>query len=69
MGHGLKHAFIGMHFFNPVPSMKLIEIIRGVNTSQETFDFTYKLAKDIGKEPVEVAEGPRLCGQTSCSSP
>ena len=49
MGHGLKHAFIGMHFFNPVPSMKLIEIIRGVNTSQE---------KDIGKEPVEVAEGP-----------
>ena len=58
MGHGLKHPLIGMHFFNPVPSMKLIEIIRGVNTPQETFDFTYKLAQDIGKEPVEVAEGP-----------
>ena len=58
MGHGLKHPVIGMHFFNPVPSMKLIEVIRGVNTPQETFDFVYKLAQDIGKEPVEVAEGP-----------
>ena len=42
-----------MHFFNPVPSMKLIEVIRGVNTPQETFDFVYKLAQDIGKDPVE----------------
>ena len=50
--------FIGMHFFNPVPSMKLIEVIRGVNTPQETFDFVYKLAQDIGKDPVEVAEAP-----------
>lgn len=58
MGNGLKHPLIGMHFFNPVPSMKLIEVIRGVNTPQETFDFVYKLAQDIGKEPVEVAEGP-----------
>ena len=58
MGHGLKHALIGMHFFNPVPSMKLIEVIRGVNTPQETFDFVYKLAQDIGKDPVEVAEAP-----------
>ena len=47
-----------MHFFNPVPSMKLIEVIRGVNTPQETFDFVYKLAQDIGKDPVEVAEAP-----------
>ena len=58
MGHGLKHSLIGMHFFNPVPSMKLIEVIRGVNTPQETFDFVYKLAQDIGKDPVEVAEAP-----------
>ena len=58
MARGLAHPLIGMHFFNPVPSMKLIEVIRGVNTPQETFDFTYKLAQDIGKEPVEVAEGP-----------
>ena len=36
MGNGLKHPVIGMHFFNPVPSMKLVEIIRGANTTQET---------------------------------
>ena len=58
MGHGLKHPVIGMHFFNPVPSMKLVEIIRGANTTQETFDFIYKLTQEIGKEPVEVAEAP-----------
>ena len=39
MGLGLKHPVIGMHFFNPVPSMKLVEVIRGANTTQETFDF------------------------------
>ena len=58
MGHGLKHPLIGMHFFNPVPSMKLVEIIRGANTTQETFDFVYKLSQEIGKDPVEVAEAP-----------
>ena len=47
-----------MHFFNPVPSMKLVEIIRGANTTQETFDFVYKLSQEIGKDPVEVAEAP-----------
>ena len=58
MGNGLKHAVIGMHFFNPVPSMKLVEIIRGANTTQETFDVIYKLSQEIGKDPVEVAEAP-----------
>lgn len=58
MGHGLKHPVIGMHFFNPVPSMKLVEIIRGANTTQETFEYIYKLSQDIGKDPVEVAEAP-----------
>lgn len=58
MGFGLKHPVIGMHFFNPAPSMKLVEVIRGANTTQETFDFVYKLAQDIGKEPVEVSEAP-----------
>ena len=58
MGLGLKHPVIGMHFFNPVPSMKLVEIIRGANTTQADFDFIYNLTKEIGKEPVEVAEAP-----------
>ena len=58
MGLGLKHPIIGMHFFNPVPSMKLIEIIRGATTPQETFNFIYNLAKEIGKDPVEVTEAP-----------
>ena len=58
MGLGLKHPVIGMHFFNPVPSMKLVEIIRGANTTQEVFDFIYNLTQEIGKEPVEIAEAP-----------
>ena len=58
MGLGLKHPVIGMHFFNPVPAMKLVEVIRGANTTQETFDFVYNLSKEIGKDPIEVAEAP-----------
>ena len=58
MGLGLKHPVIGMHFFNPVPSMKLIEVIRGANTTQETFDYIFNLSKEIGKDPIEVAEAP-----------
>ena len=50
--------FIGMHFFNPATVMKLVEVIRGVHTSQETFDAIFQLSKDIEKEPVEVAEAP-----------
>ena len=58
MALGLKQSVIGMHFFNPVPNMKLVEVIRGANTDQETFDFIFNLSKEIGKEPVEVAEAP-----------
>ena len=58
IGAGLDRPVIGMHFFNPVPSMKLVEIIRGANTTQETFDVIYKLSQEIGKDPVEVAEAP-----------
>ncbi|MDD3346171.1 3-hydroxyacyl-CoA dehydrogenase NAD-binding domain-containing protein [Oscillibacter sp.] len=58
MGLGLKHSVIGMHFFNPVPTMALVEIIRGANTTQETFEFIERLTKTIGKEPVEVSEAP-----------
>ena len=50
--------FIGMHFFNPATVMKLIEVIRGANTSDETFQTIYALSQEIGKDPVEVAEAP-----------
>lgn len=50
--------FIGMHFFNPATVMKLVEIIRGVHTSNETFDKVRELSQAIGKQPVEVAEAP-----------
>jgi 3-hydroxybutyryl-CoA dehydrogenase len=49
---------IGMHFFNPAPVMKLVEVIRGIATSQETYDAVKGLSIAIGKEPVEVAEAP-----------
>ncbi|EKQ51808.1 MULTISPECIES: 3-hydroxybutyryl-CoA dehydrogenase [unclassified Clostridium] len=49
---------IGMHFFNPAPVMKLVEVIRGAATSQETFDAVKELSEAIGKAPVEVAEAP-----------
>ena len=58
MAHGLKHPLIGMHFFNPVPTMKLVEIIRGINTTDETFNFIYDLSKELDKDPVEVKESP-----------
>lgn len=45
---------IGMHFFNPVPVMRLVEVIRGLETSQATFDFVHALSSAIGKLPVEV---------------
>jgi 3-hydroxyacyl-CoA dehydrogenase len=53
-----KDKFIGMHFFNPVPVMKLVEIIRGMETSDETFAAIKEMSIDIGKEPVEVNDGP-----------
>ena len=49
---------IGMHFFNPATVMKLVEVINGLNTSKETFDTIYALSQEIGKDPVEVKEGP-----------
>ena len=45
---------IGMHFFNPVPVMQLIEVIRGLQTSQATFDAVKALSEGLGKTPVEV---------------
>lgn len=49
---------IGMHFFNPVPMMKLVEVIKGIATSEETKDKIIELSKDLDKTPVEVEEAP-----------
>ncbi len=49
---------IGMHFFNPVPVMKLVEVIRGMATSQETFDTVRDLAHKVDKTAVEVNDAP-----------
>jgi 3-hydroxybutyryl-CoA dehydrogenase len=47
-----------MHFFNPVPAMKLVEIIKGASTSQDTYDCIKSLTEDLGKAPVEINEAP-----------
>jgi 3-hydroxybutyryl-CoA dehydrogenase len=49
---------IGMHFFNPVPVMKLVEVIRGLETTDETFARVKALAETLGKSPVEVHDAP-----------
>lgn len=49
---------IGMHFFNPVPMMKLVEVIKGIATSEETKNTIIELSKSVGKTPVEVEEAP-----------
>lgn len=49
---------IGMHFFNPVPVMKLVEVIRGLATAQATFETVRDLAKSLEKTPVEVNDAP-----------
>jgi 3-hydroxybutyryl-CoA dehydrogenase len=49
---------IGMHFFNPVPVMKLVEVIRGLATSNETFETVHDLALKLEKTPVEVNDAP-----------
>ncbi|HWW96093.1 MAG TPA: 3-hydroxybutyryl-CoA dehydrogenase [Edaphobacter sp.] len=45
---------IGMHFFNPVPVMKLVEVIRGLETSRATFDTVFSLSQELDKTPIEV---------------
>ena len=49
---------IGMHFMNPVPVMKLVEVIRGIATSQKTFDITWELSEKFGKTPAEANDFP-----------
>ena len=54
--------FIGMHFFNPVPLMALVEIIRGLQTSDETHAVVQDLAKRLGKSPITVKNAPGFVG-------
>lgn len=58
IANGIKHPVIGMHFFNPADRMKLVEVISGANTPAEVKNEIIAIAKEIGKTPVEVNEGP-----------
>ncbi|MFP4422719.1 MAG: 3-hydroxybutyryl-CoA dehydrogenase [Desulfococcaceae bacterium] len=55
---GRPDKVIGMHFMNPVPVMKLVEVIRGLATSDETFQITWDLSKKFGKTPAEANDYP-----------
>ena len=58
IGAGLKRPMIGMHFFNPAPVMKLVEIIAGLHTPADIVEKIKKVSEDIGKVPVQVEEAP-----------
>ena len=55
---GRPDKIIGMHFFNPVPLMKLVEIIRALQTSDKTYEVTESLTRALGKEPIAVKDSP-----------
>lgn len=55
---GRPENVIGMHFFNPVPLMKLLEVIRGLATSDETVEMATQVGRQMGKEPVEAKDSP-----------
>lgn len=56
IGQGLDRPVVGMHFFNPAPVMKLVEVIAGINTPAETVEKVKSIAAEIGKTPVQVNE-------------
>ena len=60
MANGMKHPerVVGMHFFNPAHIMKLVEVIKGFATSEETIQRTVELSKELGKTPVRVKDTP-----------
>ncbi len=58
IGAGIERGVIGMHFFNPAPAMKLIEVIAGYSTKAETLEKIKAISVEIGKDPVEVNEAP-----------
>jgi 3-hydroxybutyryl-CoA dehydrogenase len=47
---------VGLHFFNPVPVMKLVEVVRTIATDEEVFDTAYRFARDLGKEPIKAKD-------------
>src|SRR3954468_15111103 len=55
---GRPDRFVGLHFFNPVPLMPLVEVVRTVTTSAETFDRAFAFARALGKEPVSAVDSP-----------
>ena len=58
VGEGLSRPMVGMHFFNPAPVMKLVEVIASDKTPQTTVDYIMEVARKIGKTPVDVRETP-----------
>ena len=58
IGSGLDRPVCGMHFFNPAPVMKLVEVIAGINTPAETVEKIKAISTEIGKTPVQVKEAP-----------
>ena len=54
----IDRPLVGLHFFNPAPVMKLIEVIPGLNTPQEMTDKIFEISKEVGKDPVLVQDGP-----------
>lgn len=61
-GTSRPDKFIGMHFFNPAPVMKLVEVTKGLGTSEDTFNKVYELAKALDKNPVKVNDAPGFVG-------
>ena len=66
---GAEDRVIGMHFFNPVPVMKLVEVIRGLATSDATLDATLRLAESMGKTPVPANDRRRFCVESRLDAP
>ena len=56
IGSGINRHVVGMHFFNPAPVMKLVEVIAGLNTAPEAVEAVKKISEEIGKTPVQVEE-------------
>ena len=68
IGAGLAKPIVGMHFFNPAPVMKLVEIIAGINTPDETVEKVKEISIKLGKQPVQVNEAAGCLSNSSWST-